>query len=100
MAKWKESQWDSDESDLESPAPNTAPLASTLATRPRHASKWLPKPLSELFGGVVKKKVHENGRNRRAMDEESRLMELLAQEEEDPIADDGALAGSGDEYEP
>ncbi|KAJ7731279.1 hypothetical protein B0H16DRAFT_1329398, partial [Mycena metata] len=54
--------------------------------------------LKILFGCVVKKPV---GRPRREQfTREVLIMELLAAEESDEEPDDGALSGSGGEFEP
>ncbi|KAJ3732253.1 hypothetical protein DFJ43DRAFT_1154609 [Lentinula guzmanii] len=54
-------------------------------------------------GSAIEIQVLEGGQPRRARrgaySEEQLLMELLAQEKEDEMLDDGALEGSGDEYD-
>ncbi|KAF5365841.1 hypothetical protein D9757_012806 [Collybiopsis confluens] len=79
------------------------PLPETQGT----SRQWLPRSLALLFGGAepvtVVEESADNGRQprrarRSVFTEEQLLMELLAQEQEDEIADDGALEGSGDEY--
>jgi hypothetical protein len=90
MRKWIEEQWDSDEEEV-------GPEVS--ASTGQRVRRWLPKTLSDLFDGEPKRPLQRRARNQHAFDEEALLMELLAQEEEDPIADAGELEGSGDEYE-
>ncbi|THU91256.1 hypothetical protein K435DRAFT_863575 [Dendrothele bispora CBS 962.96] len=69
------------------------------------ASHWLPRSLELLFGRDDQQleptsSMQRPRRERRtAYTEEQLYMELLAQEAEDEIPDDGALEGSGDEYE-
>ncbi|KAJ7695822.1 hypothetical protein B0H14DRAFT_2234990, partial [Mycena olivaceomarginata] len=53
--------------------------------------------LALLFGGVVARVVERPQRTQ--FTEERLYMELLAAEESDEDPDDGALSGSGDEYE-
>lgn len=64
----------------------------------RFRSKWLPMPLAKLFGDAP---IAPNGPRprRQQFTQESLLMELLAAGYEDEEPDDGALSGSGDEYE-
>ncbi|KAJ7246444.1 hypothetical protein C8J57DRAFT_1241494 [Mycena rebaudengoi] len=61
------------------------------------ASRWLPCPLSHLFGGTIAR--HIQRRSRAAFTEEERLMELLGAEHSDEESDDGELEGSGDGYD-
>ncbi|KAF4590493.1 hypothetical protein EYR38_009794 [Pleurotus pulmonarius] len=56
------------------------------------------RSLMMLFGGGAKPLGQPP--RRRTLDDESRLMELIAAEYEGEAPDDGALEGSGDEYEP
>lgn len=58
---------------------------------------WLLQPLASLFGGKLNKPVECPQRHQ--FNEETLLMELLAAEHEDEAPDDGALEGSGDEFE-
>ncbi|KAL0566614.1 hypothetical protein V5O48_015390, partial [Marasmius crinis-equi] len=70
-------------------------------------SKWLPCSLGLLFGGkpageeelTLDGLMSHRWTYRAGWSEEALRMELLAQEEEDEIPDDGELEGSGDEYE-
>ncbi|KAJ7435413.1 ribonuclease H-like domain-containing protein [Mycena latifolia] len=59
--------------------------------------KWLPMPLSKLFGEDAPRPVDHRTR-RRTFDREQLLMELLAAEHSDEEPDDGELEGSGDDY--
>ncbi|KAK7027516.1 hypothetical protein VNI00_015149 [Paramarasmius palmivorus] len=59
---------------------------------------WRPTMLEKLFGGQVKRSTTLQGAQR-ALDDESRLMELLAAAHLDEEPDDGELEGSGDDYE-
>ncbi|KAJ3995444.1 ribonuclease H-like domain-containing protein [Lentinula boryana] len=101
MAQWKEDAQRHDENfgnDLEA-----GPLPPLPETGQRSRS-WLPRSLALLFGrSAIETQILEGGQPRRARrgaySEEQLLMELLAQEKEDEILDDGALEGSGDEYE-
>ncbi|KAJ3976797.1 hypothetical protein EV361DRAFT_958367 [Lentinula raphanica] len=70
----------------------------------QQSRSWLPRSLALLFGGsAIGTQVSDGGRPRHARrgaySEEQLLMELLAQEKEDEILDDGALEGLGDEYD-
>jgi len=77
---------------------------------PQGNSKWLPHSMKLLFGkesdvretatGNAETGGHPDhcARRRTAWSEEALHMELLAQEENDEILDDGAKEGSGDEY--
>ena len=70
----------------------------------RQRSKWLPRSLELLFAGRKESEVDEQlrkTRRRQAYTEETRLMELLADEEadEEGIPDDGELEGSGDDFD-
>lgn len=90
MGKWIEEERDlsEDDSDTDQPA---------ITGSERRSKPWLPRSLDLLFGGQAKQSV---GRPKwRAFDEETRMMELLAAEYEDEPPDDGALEGSGDDYE-
>jgi hypothetical protein len=95
MAKWVQEErahTDSDDEELGN------------ATYGRQRSRWLPKSLELLFGGRKEVDVDEQLRRvsrRQAYTEEARLMELLADEEEDAerIPDAGELEGSGDDFD-
>lgn len=64
------------------------------AARP---AKFFPRSLALLFGGKVTNPV---GKPRPAQfTREVLLMELLAAEESDEELDDGAMSGSGDDFE-
>ncbi|KAK0236469.1 hypothetical protein EDD85DRAFT_791772 [Armillaria nabsnona] len=58
---------------------------------------WLPAKLSTLFGGTAPHPIEHP--HRRQFDREELLMELLAAEYSDESPDDGALEGSGDDFE-
>ncbi|KAF8888469.1 ribonuclease H-like domain-containing protein [Gymnopilus junonius] len=98
MAKWVQTEWEhSDDSDDDDDK-----LGNTMYGRQQ--SKWLPRSLELLFGGRKETDIDEQlrrGLRRQAYSEEARLMELLANEEEDEerILDDGELEGSGDDFE-
>ncbi|KAJ3738988.1 ribonuclease H-like domain-containing protein [Lentinula raphanica] len=110
--KWRAEleQWKRDAEQYDEEFGNdTGPLPLPETRRPSRS--WLPRSLALLFGGSARLSggqmegsEHSNngGRPRRArrgaFSEEQLLMELLAQEEEEEILDDGALEGSGDEY--
>ncbi|KAJ7938727.1 hypothetical protein B0H13DRAFT_1546005, partial [Mycena leptocephala] len=64
---------------------------------PGRSARWLPCPLSRLFGGTIAKPPQP--RSRRALTEEERLMELLGAEHSDEEPDDGELEGPGDDYD-
>ncbi|KAK7451264.1 hypothetical protein VKT23_012604 [Stygiomarasmius scandens] len=75
-----------------------------LPEEPTHA--WLPRSLELLFGGKttmgseLDMSDNQSRQTRRKVpSEEQLLMELLAQEEEERIPDEGELEGSGDEYD-
>ncbi|KAJ7580634.1 hypothetical protein C8J56DRAFT_914794 [Mycena floridula] len=57
----------------------------------------MPRSLELLFGGVSKKPVQHQPRQ--VFNREVLLMELLGAEAEDEAPDDGALEGSGDDFE-
>ncbi|KAF8914772.1 hypothetical protein CPB85DRAFT_1433512 [Mucidula mucida] len=72
------------------------PGTSAAASRgPSKSRKFLPATLRKLFGGDGTR-THQ----RAALDEELRLMELLQAEYAEEAPDDGALEGSGDDFEP
>ncbi|KAJ7893659.1 hypothetical protein B0H14DRAFT_2334735 [Mycena olivaceomarginata] len=56
-----------------------------------------PRSLALLFGGEVARPVERP--KRAQFTQEVLLMELFAAEESDEEPDDGALSGSGDEFE-
>ena len=85
MAKWVQDEQDSDDSDSEVTVPQ------------QRTHKWLPKLLASLFGGSTKRPVKHPARKQ--FTREALLMELLAAEEADEPLDDGALEGSGDDYD-
>ncbi|KAJ3726487.1 ribonuclease H-like domain-containing protein [Lentinula guzmanii] len=99
MVQWKEDAQRHDENfgnDLEA---GPLPLPETG----QRSRSWLPRSLALLFGhSAIETQILEGGQpqcaRRGAYSEEQLLMELLAQEKEDEILDDGALEGSGDEY--
>ncbi|KAJ7774329.1 hypothetical protein DFH07DRAFT_767496 [Mycena maculata] len=64
---------------------------------PERPSKWLPCPLSKLFGGQIPQPPQRAPR--KVFTREELLMELLATKESDEEPDDGELEGSGDDYE-
>ncbi|KAF8173539.1 hypothetical protein K438DRAFT_1772075 [Mycena galopus ATCC 62051] len=73
-------------------------LAPNPARAPPKIKNWTKTTLAVLFGGVVKKPVVKL--TKVDINREAELMEALAEAEEDARLDDGAMAGSGDEYEP
>ncbi|THU97324.1 hypothetical protein K435DRAFT_965546 [Dendrothele bispora CBS 962.96] len=102
FAKWVEEarRQDEEASDMDDSSSSVSNQAGG-STR-----SWLPRSLDLLFGG---KPVQDQGMDfegfghrrrtrRQGWSEEALRMELLAQEEQDEILDDGALEGSGDEY--
>ncbi|KAJ7495771.1 hypothetical protein B0H11DRAFT_2227295 [Mycena galericulata] len=64
---------------------------------PGRSSRWLPCPLSKLFGGQIPQPLQRPPR--KAFTRKQLLMELLATEETDEEPDDGELEGSGDDCE-
>lgn len=98
MAKWVGDQRVADnllDSDLESDS-DTPPVEPGRIPTAR-ATKWVACTLRTLFNGVV---IH---RSRDTLETEfeveAALMEALADQEEDEYPDDGAMEGSGDDYE-
>ncbi len=85
MAKWVQDEQDSDDSDPEVTVPQ------------QRSRKWLPKPLASLFGGSTKRPVKRPACKQ--FTRKALLMELLAAEEADEPLDDGALEGSGEDYD-
>ncbi|KAJ7257605.1 hypothetical protein C8J57DRAFT_1234755 [Mycena rebaudengoi] len=73
-------------------------LEDLTATVGPSTAKWLPRPLSKLFGGPITRPLHVPARRNRFTREEL-LMELLAAEHSDEEPDDGEKEGSGDDYE-
>jgi hypothetical protein len=99
FVKWTEVARDEvDQLELEGESNSTPQLPSASST-------WLPRSLALLFGGKPTEDDTLDGyitrRRARRQDwsEEALRMELLVQEELDEIPDDGALEGSGDEYD-
>lgn len=92
LAKWKGDQRAND-GDSESEGDEASPDQNSR----RREKAWLPRSLALLFAGSQRPLER---RPRARFDEETRLMELLAAEHDDEALDDGALEGSGDEYEP
>ncbi len=81
------------------------PGTSAAASRgPLKSRKFLPATLRKLFGGDgAARPVDTTGtctRQRAALDEELRLMELLQAEYAEEAPNNGALEGSGDDFEP
>jgi uncharacterized protein (DUF736 family) len=64
---------------------------------PERRARWLPCPLSRLFGGKIPQPPERAPR--KAFSREELLMQLLAAEPSDEEPDDGELEGSGDDYE-
>ncbi|KAF5371266.1 hypothetical protein D9758_004281 [Tetrapyrgos nigripes] len=99
LAKWIEQARDFDEDSDDNSIPPPLPESSN------QCCKWLPRSLELLFGGAATEDQSSESvegprrTRRRNFTEESLLMELLQQEAEDEIPDDGELPGSGDEYE-
>ncbi|KAJ7850456.1 hypothetical protein B0H13DRAFT_2360670 [Mycena leptocephala] len=71
--------------------------SSWISGRSRKAAGFFPRSLALLFGGDINKPVEKPRCEQ--FTREALLMELLAAEESDESPDDGALSGSGDEYE-
>lgn len=102
LAKWQQgylspAESTSENSGLQALTAATNATATIVATR----KPWLPLPLSKLFGGKTKP-TDTNTPPRRTYTEEAMYMEILAAEMNDPDdrLDDGALEGSGYEYDP
>ncbi|KAJ7028223.1 ribonuclease H-like domain-containing protein [Mycena alexandri] len=101
LKKWiKDAQEEEAENALDTDTDDdTSALGNSGATgrKAKAPPKLFPRSLNILFGGVLKKPV---GKPRREQfTREVLLMELLAAEESDEELDDGALSGSGDEFE-
>jgi hypothetical protein len=90
--KWVRSARESEEGMSEYKEDDTAPTGG----RSRAANSF-PRSLALLFGGDLKKPVEKP--HAKKFTREVLMMELLATEESDEDPDDGALSGSGDEYE-
>ncbi|KAF9018952.1 hypothetical protein BDZ89DRAFT_1094001 [Hymenopellis radicata] len=95
MKKWMEEEresLDDDEGGL--PTPPTGAAGRRKA--------WLPSTLAVLFGGDAKRPVDVEtlrARRKQAFGEEERRAELVQAEYSDEPLDDGALEGSGDDFE-
>jgi hypothetical protein len=89
LAQWQEAQQAAE--GLDSDAEDQAPTQTS-----NRRQRWLPRSLKDLFGGTVS---HPITRRPRALDDESRLMELLQAEYSDEPLDDGEMEGSGDDFE-
>ncbi len=85
--KWKTERQEMDEQELNEEVPGVSRQGTSHS-----------RSLMMLFGGGAKPLGQPP--RRRTLDDESRLMELIAAEYEGEAPDDGALEGSGDEYEP
>jgi hypothetical protein len=64
---------------------------------PQRTGRWLPCPLSRLFGGKIPQPPSRVPRA--AFSREELLMQLLAAEHSEEEPDDGELSGSGDDYD-
>ncbi|KAF7371464.1 DUF659 domain-containing protein [Mycena venus] len=64
---------------------------------PERRGRWLPCPLSRLFGGKIPQPPERAPR--KAFSREELLMQLLAAEHSDEEPYDGELEGSGDDYD-
>ncbi|KAJ7500830.1 hypothetical protein B0H11DRAFT_1908690 [Mycena galericulata] len=73
------------------------PVRNSRPPAPGRSSRWLPCPLSKLFGGQIPQPPQRPPR--KAFTREQLLMELLATKETVEEPDDGELEGSGDDYE-
>jgi hypothetical protein len=90
MAKWIGDARAADESDSDSDSDDEVVAPAVRIT------KWSPCKLSVLFGGEVKRSERAG---QMEFDEEAALMEAFANQEEDEYPDDGAMEGSGDDFE-
>lgn len=99
MAKWIGGERDTDIlSDADSEPDDDIPAAPTLRIPAPRVTKWAPCTLRTLFEGkTVVPKLREVLDTEFAI--EAAYMEALADQEEDEYPDDGALEGSGDDYE-
>lgn len=100
MAKWIGDQRledtadsDSDEEDL--PAPELLQARIPAA----RAKEWKKCTLRTLFIGAAVVPRPSREARETAFEAEAALMEALADHEEDEYPDDGAMEGSGDDYE-
>ena len=89
MAKWIGDACATDDDDSKDDSDIPAPATSS------REFKWKKTKLEVLFGGLLKR--YE--RIQPAVDQEMKLMEALANEEEDTIPDDGAIDHSDDDFE-
>lgn len=85
MAKWIEDEREMSEDS-----------SDTITGTERQSKPWLPRSLALLFGGQARQPLGHP--KRWPIDEEARMMELLAAEYDDEPPDDGELEGSGDDY--
>ncbi|KAJ7817108.1 hypothetical protein B0H14DRAFT_3742605 [Mycena olivaceomarginata] len=90
--KWVRSARESEEGMSEDEEDDAAPTSGRS-----QAANFFPRSLTLLFGGDLKKPVEKP--RAKQFTREVLMMELLATEESDEDPDDGALSGSGDEYE-
>jgi hypothetical protein len=90
LAKWVEEEREDDSED-DTDEPGGASTSGGHRVRP-----WLPCSLATLFTGESKQPPRQR---RQPFDHEALLMELLAAEHDSKEPDDGALEGSGDDYE-
>ncbi|KAJ7429693.1 hypothetical protein B0H11DRAFT_1655364, partial [Mycena galericulata] len=88
--KWVKAAQEAEDEEIE----ETVPSAGSSKTKP---AKFFPRSLALLFGGDVNKPVEKPRATQ--FTREILMMELLAAEESDEDPDDGALSGSGDEFE-
>ncbi|KAL0564419.1 hypothetical protein V5O48_017626 [Marasmius crinis-equi] len=95
MVRWIKEEQERDSGD------EAEEEARNVAYGGQRRLKWLPQSLELLFGDAPQPELDDHARvlrRRTAYTEEARQLELLAQEEEDPILDDGAIEGSDDDY--
>jgi hypothetical protein len=92
MAKWIGEEREANNSDSD----DDLPSAPTPRISGAHATAWSPCKLSVLFRGEVTQLPR---RELLVFDKEAALMEELADQQEDEYPDDGAMEGSGDDYE-
>ncbi|KAF9466987.1 ribonuclease H-like domain-containing protein [Collybia nuda] len=99
MARWVGGQRDTDDRpDADSEPDNNVPIVQTPRIPPPCVTKWAPCTLRTLFEGkIIAPKLKEVLETEFAI--EAAYMEALADQEEDEYPDDGALEGSGDDYE-
>ena len=89
MEKWIGDAHSTDKNGSEDNSDIPAPATSSCEF------KWKKTKLEVLFGGLPKR--YE--RIQPAVDQEMKLMEALANEDEDTIPDDGAIDHSDDDFE-